>query len=375
MDDMDLSKYIEEIKTTGFKLEYDVSTILKNQHWNVISNKYYIDDSKGTVREIDLVAYKVSKIQCFYVYTVLIISCKKNEKCDWALLSKERDQNDPNANLKPIHLWSNHKVLDYIINQEGWAEEYFSTNNANGSDILSLIENYQIFAFQEMNKTNGKNNNDKNIFNSITSLMKAQSYEINSLESRKKEPAVYQFNLLSVIDTNLVRINFSSGEINALEVEDEIYVADYIIQNQQTSSKIHFINFNNFSTKLTKYDQLHEANVDSFNEKYDFFFENVHGSFSALNLFCDDIAKKMIWPVQKCLSSKSGINSIIDLKIKDFCISRSFDGSTIDLGIDLSLEDISYLNNNDDVCGELKQNLYNILRYDGESKFETLIPF
>ncbi|MEL8665128.1 hypothetical protein J4W31_23950, partial [Escherichia coli] len=56
----------------------------------------------------------------------------------------------------------------------------------------NLFESHKkVFVFKKMLKKNGKSDNDKNIFNSISSLMKSQSYEISSLSKRKKERCVY----------------------------------------------------------------------------------------------------------------------------------------------------------------------------------------
>lgn len=61
--------FAAEIRKTGFVLENEVAQVLKRSGWTVISNKYYVDDSEETVREIDLVAYHVPKVQHFDVYT------------------------------------------------------------------------------------------------------------------------------------------------------------------------------------------------------------------------------------------------------------------------------------------------------------------
>lgn len=60
---MDLSKFESQIRKTGFDFENRVAQQLKGARWNFISNKYYVDDLSDTVREIDFVAYQVSKVQ------------------------------------------------------------------------------------------------------------------------------------------------------------------------------------------------------------------------------------------------------------------------------------------------------------------------
>lgn len=89
---MNIEEIEKGIEKTGFRLEFDISNILEGNGWNVINNKYYVDDQQETVREIDIVAYKASRILDVYVYTALIISCKKSDKNAWALLSKKSNQ-------------------------------------------------------------------------------------------------------------------------------------------------------------------------------------------------------------------------------------------------------------------------------------------
>lgn len=78
----DLKKQISAaISHTGFPLEHYICTVLKNHQWNIISNRYYIDDVKGTEREIDIIAYKVSEcIDNVQYITSLVVSCKKSEE-------------------------------------------------------------------------------------------------------------------------------------------------------------------------------------------------------------------------------------------------------------------------------------------------------
>jgi len=82
---MTFSHLPTQIEKTGFVLENRIAQVLKAAKWTVISNRYYIDDTEESIREIDLVAYQTSKVQHFDVYTTLIISCKKSESNLWAL--------------------------------------------------------------------------------------------------------------------------------------------------------------------------------------------------------------------------------------------------------------------------------------------------
>lgn len=78
MEEKSFWKYEEGINKTGFILEYKVTKILERHNWNIINNRYYIDESIGCEREIDIVAYKAKEIDGIAYYTTLIISCKKS---------------------------------------------------------------------------------------------------------------------------------------------------------------------------------------------------------------------------------------------------------------------------------------------------------
>jgi hypothetical protein len=165
---IDQDKIIEGIRKTGFDLEFRVSEILRGSGWSVINNRYYVDDQQETVREIDLVAYKVKKYDDLWVYTSLIVSCKKNEQKSWAFLSKNINPTDPNTEWRPLHVWTNDKALEFTISQAGWKDTYFSHLEALGVNEILRIPEAHIFAFQEMSNSNGAPHNDKAIFNSVT---------------------------------------------------------------------------------------------------------------------------------------------------------------------------------------------------------------
>ncbi|MBU0967314.1 MAG: hypothetical protein KKA54_13145 [Proteobacteria bacterium] len=245
---MNPEKYIDGVRKTGFELEFKISSILQDNGWIVINNKYYIDDVKGAAREIDIVAYRAKETDECLIYTALLISCKKSKDKLWALLSKEKNTKDPNTNWHPIRMWSNDPILKYMIENWDWQNEYVNSD-------VNLFENIfnpskHIFAFQEMSKTNGSPQNDTAIFNSVVSLMKSQWYETHLLDSRKREKSIYNFNLISVVDTDLLRIHFEKDRISCKEIDSEKFIANYIINKKETSARIHFSTSNSFSDTL-----------------------------------------------------------------------------------------------------------------------------
>ena len=81
-----MTDYVQGIRKTGFILEDKIIQILKLNNWNIINNKFYEDDLSDTIREMDILEYKVSKIEEISVFTTLLISCKKNDDNAWVLL-------------------------------------------------------------------------------------------------------------------------------------------------------------------------------------------------------------------------------------------------------------------------------------------------
>ena len=282
---MDDSLLLEKIQKTGFELEYRTAEILRKSGWSVINNKYYIDDQQKKVREIDLVAYKTGKIDDVHIYTTLIISCKKSEAKVWAFLAKSIDIKDPNASWRPLNLWSNDKPFNFMRGQPGWEEKYFKRLKEQKVVELASIPDNHVFAYQEVSE--GKASNDENIFNSVTSLMKAQAYEIDSLPKRKKTSCIYQFNLLSVVEADMREVFFNGDERKVRKLLEAHHIAAYIINNEQTFARVHFMHSSVFQKALKEYDRLHEANCAIFAEDHNEFFRDAIKDHGRIGVFDD----------------------------------------------------------------------------------------
>ncbi|OUL35922.1 hypothetical protein BV372_09370 [Nostoc sp. T09] len=386
---MNLDKFKENICKTGFELEFRISETLRNNGWTVINNKYYIDDYEDKVREIDLIAYKASKVQDdFIIYTTLVISCKKSEKNLWALLSKNLDVKDPNLELKPVHIWTNNKVLNFIISHENFKDKYYSYIETKNIKSAIKVPEFHIFAFQEMDIQEAKPKNDSAIYDSITSLMKAQSYEMNSLIERndKRPNTIYQFNLLSLIDSKLIRIHFEETNINASEIQEDNYIARYIIKKEQTFASIHFIQASAFKEKLNQYDNLHNENCLFFREHYNLFYTDAAINNHKNILFFDVFYYKLKKIILGYFNNKN--NSIYFelhdlffdkvthvLQVNKHDCSFSYNKNNI-LEIYLHLPEHIFekIQNNRKIKLETGKLLKNVYRYTGKFDF-TDIPF
>lgn len=367
---MDLSSFEKEILKTGFPLENEVSSSLRNKGWNVISNKYYVDDNETTVREIDLIAYKATQVQQFSVYTALIISCKKNESNVWALLSRPLQKNDPNRNWHPVHAWTNDKSLNFQISKPEFGTDYHARM---GKKALSALEDpsVDIFSFQEMNRQSGSPKNDKAIFDSITSLMKAQAYEVRALPTRKTAPSVYHFSLISVVDTEVINLLFSEGKIEASEIESEQYLANYIINKKQDISRIRFIRASAFNKIISDYDKLHRFNCRVFSEYCDEFYDGALEDRNRTKVFIEEFRKIVWWKLHWTLHKNLGR----DLKREDIDLSWNSINKYVEVNVPFGGDDLEFLNKDEESNKAIKKALSEVYRYHGPFHFSEDIPF
>lgn len=361
-----------QIEKTGFVLENRIAQLLKKAKWTVISNRYYVDDTEESVREIDLVAYKTSKIQHLDVYTTLIISCKKSESNLWALLARDINLKDPNSDWHPLHAWSNDKSITYQLATSEAAKRYHEAVASLGVTNALRIPEFEVFAFQEMNKTSGTPQNDKSIFAAVTSLMKAQAYELGALPQRKKTPAIYQFNLLSIVDTDLLRLMFSGKTINAIPIESEHYIARYIIKKRESTSRIRFIRADAFPNMLSEYDTLHAANCRWFDAECNAFYKNILKDTSRRNALIDDFRKECRWHIRWPFFEH-------DLKPPDLDLINiiwSDENSEAKIQGPFGSEGENLLNASNSVKTSIAKALVNIYRYAGPFNFiDDDIPF
>ncbi|MCE8005147.1 hypothetical protein [Billgrantia ethanolica] len=369
---MDIEKIEKGIEKTGFRLEFDISNILVKNGWNVINNKYYVDDQQEVVREIDIVAYKANLVHDIYVYTALILSCKKSEQNAWALLSKESNHSDPNIEWVPVHAWSNDRVLSYMLDEPDWKEFYLSILKQKKANIVTGKPERHIFGFQEMNKVSGSPQNDKNIFNSVNSVMKAQAYEMNALPLRKKDSCVFQFNLLSVAQTDLVRLDFEKNIAKGFAIDDEIYVAGYILDKQQTFAKVHFVRADRFEKIIQQYNNLHNANKMAFGKIHEKFCSEITRDAKKLNFFKDDVADDIWWSLYSLIEEPSKVNKLL----KEGHMHWNKQESTIEFQVDLHESEVATMNEGKEAREELSEALRKYYKYEGKSKFEVFeIPF
>lgn len=382
--------YVQAVKKTGFVLENQVAQLMKASGWTVISNKYYEDDHSNTVREVDLVAYRVEHIQHFDVYTVLIVSCKKSSENVWALLARDINIKDPNSDWWPMHTWTNDVALQYRLADAGSARRYHEASVAFGVAGALSVPEVEVFAFQELskdtdqagapkkqkgaqnaNKPESQPKNDTTIFNSITSLMKAQAYEIGALPNRKKTPSVYQFNLVAVAETDLLRLMFRDGEIECSAIKTEHYIGRYIIHRKETFSRIRFVQAEAFEESLRDYERLHWANCQWFANECDAFYHDIVKDWRRIDVLLDAFKTEILSFIKWRALTAGGV--MIDFDVAGLTYSK--DQGKLYIGFDVGPEVIKVLEESKEVNERVAMALKKVYRYSGPFELIEDIPF
>ncbi len=364
-----------EISKTGYVLEHKIAQMLKAKGWSVISGKYYVDDNEDVPREMDLIAYRVAKIDGdeIEIYTVMIISCKKSEENSWALLARNINLKDPNTDYWPLHCWTNDVALGHQLAISGKQKKYHEGVRMQGVIDAAADPQVEVFAFQEMNKINGSPRNDKAIFNSLTSLVKAQAYEISALPARKKNKAVYQFNLISVVGADMYRLMFadSGGGVESVPVESEQYIARYIVAKRESFSRIRFLTADGFSGSLDDYGRLHNANVKWFAGEHADFYSDIVLDDKRIEVLISKFHDKIRFPVKWRLERNFKGISYDDKPL----LNWNSDSSDLSIEYMFNEDVLDFMNEDEDIGGIVAVALKSIYRYVGPFKFRFEIPF
>lgn len=369
MSENKLELYKEQIEKTGYILEYNVSEILSKHSWNVINNRYYVDDVTENVREIDIVAYKATPIDKIYYYTALLISCKKSDENDWVFLSKKADKFDPNLDYLPISNWTNERYLTYMLTNSDWKKRLNA--DIDSRDFLSNIydTDKKVFAFQEMKKSSGSPQNDKKIFDSISTLIKALAFELSSLTKRKQTKCFYNFNLISIAQTDLIEMFFDKSDIKGVEVKNINYINRFIVGGKDEFFKVNFVEYIYFENILCDYDELHKWNHSFYSDLRKEFFKDIVSD-----------KEKIKYQYLECrIELLNLINFIISMTEDDEKdindVNLEYNGKELTLIVDKSSELVSKLNSNKSINHHVGRVLKEYFKYEGKFKFSEDLPF
>ncbi len=241
--------------------------------------------------------------------------------------------------------------------------------------VLFSAPNVDVFAFQEMSKANSPPQNDKNIFSSITSLMKAQSYEMSILKERQKnKKRVYQFNLASIIESELVRILFQGDDVSAETVDSEDYLCRYILNQKEEVARIKFITASAFPEVLQQYTKLHTSNCELIQESYDKFYRDAYKDRSKIQVLLPEsnaLAKPALRMALYRYTRKFSMVSDLSLSWSEKQEALSVDIDADDIDLDMAAK----LNQDNQFKKEIAKTVASVFHYEGDFSFDIGIPF
>jgi hypothetical protein len=351
------------IESTGFILENRVNGILQSDGWSTISNRYYLDPNNiNEAREIDLIAYKVTKRQEFSYYTAIIISCKKSERHAFTFFVRNRNNKDPNTDWLPIKTWTNVNALRFYEarNLKYDLKSHLAPNNF-FNDIYGI--DLQLFASQEIDLVKESAQNDKNIFGSISSLMKAQAYELESFQTRKNESCFYSIHLVTVTDCDLYLAKFSNSDKRTInKINDQKFIYNYLISKKETASIIRFTKIDTFESILKSFSKLHKIQSDYLNTKYSSFYSNIFLDKEKSSFLSKEFNENLL-KVARIMGVKIENDEMKDV---DFEMKKD----VLLVALDMSDEKIEILKRSSYANHVVKSQLKTTYKYDG--KFEIV---
>lgn len=383
---MDTKLLLEAVERTGFPLEHHTASLFKKDGWSIFSNKYYLDDTSGQPREIDLIAYKANVVGDVTIYSAIIVSCKKSSRSLFAFLTRDQNKNDPNKNLFPFHYWTNDMALEHVVSDDSFSKK-LSLELAEGAADVWGVPAREIFGLQELAPITSsgkpsdpvssyKADNDRAFFSSISTLIKAQSYELARLPERQSEAHLYVFGLLTVLEGDMVEVDYDKAVPSVKTTEKQKYIAHYIVNRNEQFTRINFVNRSKLPTIVPQYSWAHEALVAKITRDRSAFYKNIVTDRRRAAVFIETFRERA--------------KNILDYYTPEL-IGRSLEASDIDLDWDkkhsVALVQIyfNYSENGADVIEKL--NLENrlgshmeeifksVYKYEGEFRFDEALPF
>lgn len=378
--EIDNERLIQSIEHTGFVLEHYISECLKANGWQVINNRYYIDDLKNVEREIDIMAYKaiVDDNHVAY-YTVLIISCKKASESFWAFLTHQRPEHDPNTEYFLVENHTTDKRLSYMLKTN---QEAIKSELSENQDIKTLFEmGHTPFAFQQINARSYKSEDDKRIYDSIITTIKALEYE----KENRGRPVIdgvdsyfYNFNLLSVFDGDIVEVFFEGDTEKKIAGTNEIkYINRHIISKKEAFYKVHFITKTAFNLQLELYSSLHRKNSELYPNLIRKFYQDIFLDSGKVDIYWKDFCKELNWHFNYTLIHALGYKSAD--RVDTF--SWDFENNTLKIHFNgfYDIKDSDFLaqvNSQEELKKATEKALLKYFRYSGKFQFDNdYLPF
>ncbi len=384
----DIQKAVEH---SGFPLEHYVYGTLKKYGWSVITNRYYIDDIRGTEREIDIVAYQIhlDEIENIQYITTLIISCKQSENKTWCFLTRDVDSSDGNIDWTPLHFCTTDERLEYMTNN--YRESIISRYKSNIAtrELYSFNEN--VFAYEQLRPAKDKNEakqkdssvvlcGNEDMYNSIITSIKAVGYEKRSRTEQYKQhkyKRYYTFHILSVFEGSMVKDYIdNNGKHNIEPIQYIKYLNRHIVNNKDNFYIVNFVSKNMFENYVQAFNSLHSENSRTLPKLIPSFYEHIFEDEKKVQLIWKNFVDTILWYIKGCLFdfSKNELSEEITLSytfckednILELCIENPF----------ISSDKIQKLNNHTPLLNYIQKYLVLFFRYKGKFIFtDDGLPF
>lgn len=312
-------------------------------------------------------------------YTVLIISCKKASKSFWAFLTRQRPEHDPNTEYFLVETYTTDKRLSYMLKTD---KDFIKSKLSENQDIKTLFEiNHAPFAFQQINSQTYKAEDDKRIYDSIITTIKALEYE----KENRGRPIIdgvssyfYNFNLLSVFDGDIVEVFFNDTAQKQVTKIDEIkYINRHIVSKREAFYKVHFITKSAFNSQLEMYGKLHIKNSELYPDLIRRFYRDIFLDSGKVDIFWKDFCKELDWRFNYTLSHELGYKSTN----RADAFSYDFEENTLKIHFDgyYDIKDPDFLDNINshvDLKRATEKALQKFYRYNGEFRLDNdYLPF
>lgn len=223
-----------------------------------------------------------------------------------------------------------------------------------------------------MNKTNGKPQNDRDIYDSISSLIKAQGYELDSLLKRGRDKRrFYSFNLLTIADTELVRLRFHGDQIDPEAISSDTYVGRYIVNQEEVNARVNLARASHLDATVSAYDEVHKFNYNFFREQIQAYYRAPFADYQSAQVFKIELERHLLYWINRALN----LQWHDDHRIKEIELSWNRDKDHLQIGVDAMPDQIARLNSDERLNQKAKSALASIYRYEGPFAFEFTVPF